>query len=323
MQRSASGTGSWRGSSSRHSTGQRVHGGVGAEGGALLTQLGFVLAEVVFQLLQLAGLGQAGDDVKVLAEIVAQMARLLHIGPKLGVAAGLHSQKLVFPVQLGAAGVLPGHLIHLIQQQEDAQQRDRDGQHGDDHQPVDEDDARVQRHTEHKEGRVDGGQRPRRLPEGFAPVLPQQPAAPLDRGEPEEDAEHRRQPQLEQGSGDKADRRVVVHLGPGIEHDGEQIADGDHDGREGEEKGRLPGRDRRLHPPEQQPECRQEDGQEHHIAVQLKDSAESRRRKVDDGNEEGGQQGSAAGRFQMLPQRGEAEERPRVEDGEVQKIASE
>ena len=45
--------------------------------------------------------------------------------------------------------------------------------------------------------------------------------------------------------------------------------------------------------------------------------------KVDDGDEEGGQQGSAAGRFQMLPQRGEAEERPRVEDGEVQKIASE
>ena len=29
------------------------------------------------------------------------------------------------------------------------------------------------------------------------------------------------------GSGDKADRRVVVYLGPGIEHDGEQIADGD------------------------------------------------------------------------------------------------
>ena len=54
--------------------GQRVHGGVGAEGGALLTQLGFVLAEVVFQLLQLAGLGQAGDDVKVLAEIVAELA---------------------------------------------------------------------------------------------------------------------------------------------------------------------------------------------------------------------------------------------------------
>ena len=161
-------------------TGQSVHGRIRAEGGALLAQLGFVLVQVIFQLIHLPGLGESGDDVEVLAEVVAEMPRLLHIGPQLGVAAGLHGQQLVFPVQLGAAGVLPGHLIHLVQQQKDAQQRDGDGQDRNDHQTVDEHDGRVQRHAEDEESRVDGGQRPRRLPEGFAPVLPQQPAAPFD-----------------------------------------------------------------------------------------------------------------------------------------------
>ena len=101
---------------------QRVYCGVGAQGRAGLAELALVLAEVVFQLVQLPGLGQAGDDVQVLAEIMPQAAGLLHVFPQLHITAGFHAQKLVFPVQLGVPGVLLRHPVHLVQQQEDAQQ---------------------------------------------------------------------------------------------------------------------------------------------------------------------------------------------------------
>ena len=101
---------------------QRIHCGVGAQGGAGLAELALVLAEVVFQLVQLPGLGQAGDDVQVLAEIMPQAAGLLHVFPQLHITAGFHAQQLVFPVQLGVPGVLLRHPVHLVQQQEDAQQ---------------------------------------------------------------------------------------------------------------------------------------------------------------------------------------------------------
>ena len=303
-------------------TGQSIHGRIRAEGGALLAQLGFVLVQVVFQLIHLPGLGESGDDVEMLTEVVAEMPRLLHIGPQLGVAAGFHGQKLVFPVELGAAGVFPGHLIHLVQQQKDAQQRDGDGQNRNDHQTVDEHDGRVQRHTEDEESRVDGGQRPGRLPEGFAPVLLQQPAAPLDGGEPEDDAEHCRESQLEQGGGDETGRGVVAYLSPGVEHRGKQGADRRHDAGDGEEKGGLAHGNFRTHPPAQQPERRQQGGQKQDVAVQLEDGAEGRRCKADDRDESGCQHSGAPGCLHMLPQGREAEECPRVEDGEVQKIAS-
>ena len=77
---------------------QRIHCGVGAQGGAGLAELALVLAEVVFQLVQLPGLGQAGDDVQVLAEIMPQAAGLLHVFPQLHITAGFHAQQLVFPV---------------------------------------------------------------------------------------------------------------------------------------------------------------------------------------------------------------------------------
>ena len=57
-------------------TGQSVHGRIRAEGGALLAQLGFVLVQVVFQLIHLPGLGESGDDVEVLEEAEAFYQRL-------------------------------------------------------------------------------------------------------------------------------------------------------------------------------------------------------------------------------------------------------
>ena len=191
-----------------------------------------------------------------------------------------------------------------------------------DHQTVDEHDGRVQRNTEDEESRVDGGQRPGRLPEGFAPVLPQQPAAPLDGGEPEDDAEHCRESQLDQRGGDETGRGVVAHLSPGIEHRRKQGADCHHDAGDGEEKGSLAHGNFRTHPPAQQPERRQQGGQKQDVAVEFEDGAEGRRRKADDRDESGCQHSGAPGGLHMLPQGRETEECPRVEDGEVQKIAS-
>lgn len=92
--------------------------------------------------------------MQVLAEIVPQVAGLFQIAAQLHIAAGLHGQQLVFAVQLGAAGILLCHAVHLVQQQKDAQQRDAHCQHRDDADAVHQDDADLLRHTEHQKRRV-------------------------------------------------------------------------------------------------------------------------------------------------------------------------
>ena len=102
--------------------GKRIHCSVGAQGGPGIAKLALVLAQVAFQFVQPPGLGQAGDHMQMLAEIVPQVAGLFQIAAQLHIAAGLHGQQLVFAVQLGAAGILLCHAVHLVQQQKDAQQ---------------------------------------------------------------------------------------------------------------------------------------------------------------------------------------------------------
>ena len=104
--------------------GKRIHRSVDAQGGSGIAEFALVLAQVAFQFIQPPGLGQAGDHMQVLAEIVPQVAGLFQIAAQLHIAAGLHGQQLVFAVQLGAAGILLCHAVHLVQQQKDAQQRD-------------------------------------------------------------------------------------------------------------------------------------------------------------------------------------------------------
>lgn len=99
-------------------------------------------------------------------------------------------------------------------------------------------------------------------------------------------------------------------------------ADCHHDAGDGEEKGSLAHGNFRTHPPAQQPERRQQGGQKQDVAVEFEDGAEGRRRKADDRDESGCQHSGAPGGLHMLPQGRETEECPRVEDGEVQKIAS-
>lgn len=60
--------------------------------------------------------------MQVLAEIVPQMAGLFQIAAQLHITAGLHSQQLVFTIQLRTVGVFLCHAVHLVQQQKDAQQ---------------------------------------------------------------------------------------------------------------------------------------------------------------------------------------------------------
>ena len=102
--------------------GKRIHRSVDAQGGSGIAEFALVLAQVAFQFIQLPGLGQAGDHMQVLAEIVPQVAGLFQIAAQLHIAAGLHGQQLVFAVQLGAAGILLCHAVHLVQQQKNAQQ---------------------------------------------------------------------------------------------------------------------------------------------------------------------------------------------------------
>ena len=102
--------------------GQRIHCRVCAEGRPLFAEFRLVLAEVVFQLIQLAALCQTSDDMQMLAEIVPQMPGLFHVGPKLHIASGFHGQQLIFPVELRVPGVFPCDLVHLVQKQEDTQQ---------------------------------------------------------------------------------------------------------------------------------------------------------------------------------------------------------
>lgn len=133
---------------------------------------------------------------------------------------------------------------------------------------------------------------------------------------------HCRESQLDQRGGDETGRGVVAHLSPGIEHRRKQGADCHHDAGDGEEKGSLAHGNFRTHPPAQQPERRQQGGQKQDVAVEFEDGAEGRRRKADDRDESGCQHSGAPGGLHMLPQGRETEECPRVEDGEVQKIAS-
>ena len=134
--------------------------------------------------------------------------------------------------------------------------------------------------------------------------------------------EHCRESQLDQRGGDETGRGVVAHLSPGIEHRRKQGADCHHDAGDGEEKGSLAHGNFRTHPPAQQPERRQQGGQKQDVAVEFEDGAEGRRRKADDRDESGCQHSGAPGGLHMLPQGRETKECPRVEDGEVQKIAS-
>ena len=102
--------------------GKCIHRSIGAQGGPGVAELALVLAQVAFQFVQPPGLGQAGDHMQMLAEIVPQVAGLFQIAAQLHITAGLHRQQLVFTVQLGAAGILLCHAVHLVQQQKDAQQ---------------------------------------------------------------------------------------------------------------------------------------------------------------------------------------------------------
>ena len=102
--------------------GKRIHRSVGTQGGPGIAELALVLAQVAFQFVQPPGLGQAGDHMQMLAEIVPQMAGLFQIAAQLHIAAGLHGQQLVFTIQLRTASVFLCHVVHLVQQQKDAQQ---------------------------------------------------------------------------------------------------------------------------------------------------------------------------------------------------------
>ena len=249
----------------------------------------------------------------MLAEIMAQTAGLIHIGPQLHIAAGFHGQKLIFAVQPGVAGVFHCHPVHLVQQQEDAKQGDGHGQHRDDHDPVDEDDGRVPRHTEDEEGRVDGGQRPRRLPKRFAVVLPQQPCAPPDSGEGEDGTQHHRKRQRDHRCGRKRDRLVVAGLGAGIQHRSQQRADRQHHRRNGEQEGRLGDRHPRSRPPPQQPERHDEDRQQEIVARHLQHRADPRADSADHRDQPCRNAKGPARRGQVLPQRGKAEIRSRIQ----------
>ena len=102
--------------------GKRIQRSIGTQGGPGIAELALVLVQVAFQFVQPPGLGQARDHMQMLAEIVPQVAGLFQIAAQLHITAGLHSQQLVFTVQLRAAGVLLCHVVHLVQQQKDAQQ---------------------------------------------------------------------------------------------------------------------------------------------------------------------------------------------------------
>ncbi len=56
--------------------GKRIHCSVDAQGGSGIAEFALVLAQVAFQFIQPPGLGQAGDHMQVLAEIVPQVAGL-------------------------------------------------------------------------------------------------------------------------------------------------------------------------------------------------------------------------------------------------------
>ena len=211
--------------------------------------------------------------MQVLAEIMPQAAGLLHVFSQLHITAGFHAQQLVFPVQLGVPGVLLRHPVHLVQQQEDAQQRDGHRQHRNDHDPVEQDDRWVQRDAEDEEGRIDGRQRPRRLPERFAVIFLQEPCAPPDGCEMEEDAQHRREPQRQQRCGDQIGLLLVAGLGAGVQHHGHQRTDRQHDSGDREQEGRLAD-GHSLRPPSQQPERNDEDGEQENVAGQFKDRAQ-------------------------------------------------
>ena len=240
--------------------GQRIHCRIGAEDGALVGQLGLVLAQVAFQLLQLPGLGQACNNMQMLAEIVAQMPGLIHIGAQLHIPAGLHGQQLIFLIQLGAAGVLLRDLVHLVQQQEDAQQRNGHGQHRDDLHPAHQDDGGVVRHTEHQKDGVQRGQGPCGLPERLAAVLPQQPDAPLHGSKVEDGGQHSRKGKADDACGDQKDRCRVAQLSAGIDDDSQQSAYRKHHSGNREKKGKQPDGHVRRGPPAQQPEGNDESG---------------------------------------------------------------
>ena len=61
-------------------SGQCIHGGVGAQAGAVLAEFAFILVQVAFQLLQLPGLGQSGNHMQMLPEVVPQTAGVVQIG---------------------------------------------------------------------------------------------------------------------------------------------------------------------------------------------------------------------------------------------------
>ena len=61
-------------------SGQCIHGGISAQAGTVLAELAFVLVQIAFQLLQLPGLGQSGNHMQMLPEVVPQTAGVVQIG---------------------------------------------------------------------------------------------------------------------------------------------------------------------------------------------------------------------------------------------------
>ena len=253
--------------------GKRIHRSVDAQGGSGIAEFALVLAQVAFQFIQPPGLGQARDHMQVLAEIVPQVAGLFQIAAQLHIAAGLHGQQLVFAVQLGAAGILLCHAVHLVQQQKDAQQRDAHCQHRDDADAVHQDDADLLRHTEHQKRRVQCRQRPCRLPESFAVVLLQQPPAPAHCRKAEDGAEYHREGQADDRGAGQKHRLCIVQLSFRVQHNGKQGAHRHHHCRHGEQKHGLADRYFPVGAPAQQPEADDEQRDEQEVRFYVQHAA--------------------------------------------------
>ena len=167
--------------------------------------------------------------------------------------------------------------------------------------PPDQHHGGVQRHTVYQKNGIEGGQRPRRLPEGFTAVLPQQPPAPLHGGEPEQHGEHRGKAQPQQRRGGKADGLWVGDLGLGVEQRRQQGTHRHHHGRDGKQKRGLAYGHFRRYPPAQQPEGDQHDGGQERIAVQPEHGAERGAADAQQGDASGSDAGGAPGGAQLFP----------------------
>ena len=276
--------------------------------------------QIGFERIQIAAFRQSGYHAQVLTEIVAEMARLFHVGSQLGIAAGFDGEHLVFLRQMEVERAFPCNAVILVELKKDGDEGRQNHQNADFLHPVDEYGCGILRKDKDEQRGQCHGPNPHGAPEPFLVKLIQQPANPRDGCRDIQHRQHGGQPKRERGCRKQVDVLRIIQLCAGVDDHREHAAHGDHhgggcksergptEGKRGAECTPIQAERQKHCPPEQR------------VAVGSEYRAEQRKRQPEDGGDAQHNQRGALRELHMTAYRGNAQKRNGKENREISKI---